>query len=72
MSAPTGTARAPRPGLADRAAAKLTEVEDRIADLEVIRDTLRAALAAGCDDLASCSETEACPLPFADLALAVP
>jgi DNA-binding transcriptional MerR regulator len=58
----------PRPGLADRAAAKLTEIEARIADLSVIRDTLRAARAAGCADLSTCAETDGCPLPFADLA----
>jgi MerR family mercuric resistance operon transcriptional regulator len=55
-------------GLAGRARAKLSEVEDRIADLTVIRDTLRSAVAAGCDDLATCAATPDCPLPFAGLA----
>ncbi|MFD4669750.1 hypothetical protein ACFWNN_08445 [Lentzea sp. NPDC058450] len=36
-------------------------------DLEVIRDTLRAAITAGCDDLVACSHTPACPLPFEGL-----
>jgi DNA-binding transcriptional MerR regulator len=54
-------------GLQARAADKLAEVEQRIADLTVIRDTLRQALDAGCDDLLECAAAEACPLPFADL-----
>jgi DNA-binding transcriptional MerR regulator len=54
--------------LPTRAAAKLTEVEAKIADLTIIRDTLRAALAAGCEDLTVCSVTTGCPLPFAELA----
>jgi DNA-binding transcriptional MerR regulator len=56
------------PGLAARAEVKLVEVEARIADLRVIGDSLRAALAAGCDDLIDCAERPECPLPFADLA----
>ena len=51
-----------------RAAGKLAEVETKIADLTVIRDTLRAALDAGCEDLAVCAATVGCPLPFAELA----
>jgi MerR family mercuric resistance operon transcriptional regulator len=58
----------PDEGLQARAAAKLVEVEARIADLQVIAATLRAALAAGCEDLIVCAETADCPLPFADLA----
>ena len=53
-----------RPGLRDRATSKLAEVESRIADLTVIADTLRAALAYGCDDLTACATSPACPLPF--------
>lgn len=55
-------------GLQEHAAGKLAEIEARIADLGVIRDALRAALAAGCDDLAACAEAACCPLPFAELA----
>jgi MerR family transcriptional regulator, mercuric resistance operon regulatory protein len=55
-----------------RAAVKLTEVEAKISDLEVIRATLEDALAAGCDDLVACSETPGCPLPFAELAESPP
>lgn len=57
-----------RSGLHDRAAGKLAEIEAKLADLEVIRDALRAALAAGCDDLLSCSQTDGCPIPFASIA----
>jgi len=55
-------------GLQARAVDKLAEVEAKIFDLEIIRDSLRAALAAGCDDLITCAQAEHCPLPFADLA----
>jgi MerR family transcriptional regulator, mercuric resistance operon regulatory protein len=55
-------------GLRARAQDKLTEVESRIADLAVIRDTLREAIAAGCDDLITCAASPCCPLPFAEIA----
>jgi MerR family mercuric resistance operon transcriptional regulator len=55
-------------GLHAGARQKLSEVEARIADLTIVRDTLRAAIDAGCDDLITCAEAEHCPLPFADLA----
>jgi DNA-binding transcriptional MerR regulator len=58
----------PDAGLQDRARQKLAEVEQRIDDLQVIRDTLRQALDAGCDDLMTCAQQPCCPLPFADLA----
>lgn len=58
----------PDGGLAARAEAKLAEVQARIADLSVIRDSLRAALAAGCADLITCARTPGCPLPLAELA----
>jgi len=42
-----------------------------LADLAIIRDTLRAALEAECDDLVACAAmSEHCPLQFG--ALAVP
>lgn len=53
-------------GLQRRAAAKLVEIEARIADLRAIADGLRVALDAGCDDLATCATTTCCPLPFAE------
>jgi DNA-binding transcriptional MerR regulator len=53
-------------GLADRAAAKLAEVEAKIVELNEVADTLRSVLAAGCDDLVSCADDPEpdCPLPF--------
>ncbi|MGK5440236.1 MerR family transcriptional regulator [Micromonospora sp. URMC 105] len=58
----------PEHGLRARAHQKLAEVERKLADLAVIRDTLRAAVSAGCDDLVACAGNACCPLPFADLA----
>jgi MerR family mercuric resistance operon transcriptional regulator len=55
-------------GLHARAESKLTEVERKIADLLVIRDTLREAVDAGCDDLIACADAPHCPLPLAELA----
>ncbi len=51
-------------GLQQRAREKLVEVEERIADLETIRDNLAAAIDAGCDDLLACASAECCPIPF--------
>jgi DNA-binding transcriptional MerR regulator len=51
-------------GLQARAQEKLAEIEDRLAELTLMRDTLRATLAAGCDDLITCAESDCCPLPF--------
>jgi DNA-binding transcriptional MerR regulator len=53
-------------GLQTRAAAKLSEIEARISELQMIAATLRAAVDAGCDDLAECAASSGCPLPFAD------
>jgi MerR family mercuric resistance operon transcriptional regulator len=58
----------PERGLQARATAKLADIDAKIADLSVIRDTLRTAVAAGCDDLISCSHNPSCPIPFSDLA----
>jgi DNA-binding transcriptional MerR regulator len=55
-------------GLRSRAAAKLAEIDRRLADLTVIRGVLQAAVDAGCDDLLACAEQPCCPLPFAELA----
>ncbi|WP_407560421.1 MerR family transcriptional regulator [Streptomyces sp. 184] len=54
----------PVAGLGDRAAAKLAEVDAKIADLTTIRTTLAAAVEAGCDDLTTCATHPRCPLPF--------
>jgi DNA-binding transcriptional MerR regulator len=50
-------------GIQSVARAKLAEVEQKIFDLAGVRDTLRRALAAGCDDLVRCAEDPRCPLP---------
>jgi DNA-binding transcriptional MerR regulator len=55
-------------GLQARATAKLAEVEQKIADLQTIGDTLVQAVDAGCDDLVACAASSCCPLPFSDLA----
>jgi MerR family transcriptional regulator, mercuric resistance operon regulatory protein len=60
--------RRPDASLQNRAVVKLAEVERKLAELAVIRDTLRHALAAGCDDLVACAGIPGCPLPFAELA----
>ncbi|MGH3682348.1 MAG: MerR family transcriptional regulator [Natronosporangium sp.] len=62
----------PDSGLRTRTQAKLAEVEQKIADLSVIRDTLRQAVAAGCDDPIACASDPRCPLPFAALAQGYP
>jgi DNA-binding transcriptional MerR regulator len=59
-------------GLRDRAREKLTEVEAKIADLRAIATTLRAAVAAGCDDLVACAGEPCCPIPFATIAQGPP
>ncbi len=52
------------PRLHDRAQAKLADLDRQIADLTAIRETLREAVAAGCDDLVTCAQNPGCPLPF--------
>jgi DNA-binding transcriptional MerR regulator len=66
----TGRHRHGRPvaGLQERSAAKLAEVDARIADLNTIRTALVAAVEAGCDDLSECATNSCCPIPFTDLA----
>lgn len=55
-------------GLLARTEAKLGEVEQKIADLQVIRTSLLAARDAGCDDLVQCAESDCCPIPFVQIA----
>jgi MerR family mercuric resistance operon transcriptional regulator len=57
--------RGPDASLAAGARQKLAEVEAKIADLQVIADTLRATVDAGCDDLITCAGNSCCPIPFA-------
>jgi len=56
-------------GLQARAAAKIAEIDTRINDLRIIRETLVVAMDAGCDDLMACATTDCCPLPFSDIAV---
>ena len=51
-------------GLRCRAEAKLADIEQRITDLTIIRESLRQAIDAGCDDLMECAGSPRCPLPF--------
>lgn len=51
-------------GLQARARVKLAEIDAKLVELAAVRDTLRAALAAGCDDLIECADSPCCPLPF--------
>ncbi len=55
-------------GLQTRAASKLEEIEERMADLALIKANLLAAIDAGCDDLHRCATSDCCPIPFVDLA----
>ncbi len=58
--------RRPPDGLQARAAEKLSEIEARISELQMIAATLRTAVDAGCDDLTECAASSSCPLPFAN------
>lgn len=51
-------------GLQSRAKAKLAEVDRKLTDLMAVRETLLAALDAGCDDLLLCAQNPCCPLPL--------
>jgi DNA-binding transcriptional MerR regulator len=63
-----GRSRGRTAGLQARAREKLVEVEERMADLALIRNNLVAALDAGCDDLHQCATSDCCPIPFVALA----
>ena len=58
--------------LAARAQEKLVEVEAKIADLQIIAETLRSTVDAGCDDLVECAGNACCPIPFATISQAHP
>jgi DNA-binding transcriptional MerR regulator len=62
-----GRRRGRNAGLQVRAREKLTEVDQRLADLTGIRANLVAALDAGCDDLHQCADSDCCPIPFVEL-----
>ena len=50
--------------LQSRIPVKIADLDQRIADLQVIRSSLVAAQSAGCDDLMTCAGTPQCPIPF--------
>ena len=54
-------------GLQASAKAKIAEIDQKIADLGVIRASLAQAIDAGCDDLVTCAGSSCCPLPFTEL-----
>jgi len=54
-------------GLQNRAKAKIAEIDQKIADLTVIRESLVRAVDAGCDDLVTCAGSSCCLLPFTEL-----
>lgn len=56
-------------GLQSRTEAKLAAVDQKIADLKVIRASLIAARDAGCDDLVQCAESDCCPIPFVQIGI---
>jgi len=58
---PVGAADA---GLQARARSKLAQIEAKLVELHRVRDTLRSALHAGCDDLIECATSDCCPIPF--------
>jgi DNA-binding transcriptional MerR regulator len=58
-----GRRRHPGPDLRQRAIGKLAEIDERIADLTVIRGALRRVVDARCDSLTNCTCAD-CPIPF--------
>jgi len=63
-----GRRRGPEADFRTRAREKLAEIDQRIADLSTIRESLLAAIDAGCKDLHECAGNECCPIPFAEIA----
>ena len=64
-----GRRRGPERDLQAHARAKLTEIDERIADLTTIRASLVAAIDAGCKDLHECAGNDCCPIPFAEISV---
>lgn len=55
------------PDLHALAAAKVAEIDERIATLQAMRADLSAVMEAECDSLTDCSCGLGCPLPFVEL-----
>jgi len=56
----------PTAQLRDRAVSKLAEVDQKMADLATIRNSLQQVINAQCDSLSGCTCAD-CPVPFADI-----
>ena len=63
----TGRRGHPTPELHARAATKIGEIDQKIADLMTIRESLQKVVDARCSSLTGC-ECVDCPIPYADLA----
>jgi DNA-binding transcriptional MerR regulator len=59
----TSRRRHPTPDLRERAERKLAEVDQKLRDLEAIRESLQQVIAAQCDSLTHCSCSD-CPIPL--------
>ena len=59
----TGRRRHPTADLRQRAIAKITEIDAKIADLNAIRTALTEVVDARCDSLTNCTSAD-CPIPF--------
>jgi DNA-binding transcriptional MerR regulator len=59
----TGRRRHPAPDLRQRAIEKITEIDQRIADLTAIRGALSEVIDAHCDSITNCTCAD-CPIPF--------
>jgi DNA-binding transcriptional MerR regulator len=49
-----------------RAKIKMAEIDAKLTELSAVRDTLRAAVDAGCVDLIACADSASCPVPFTE------
>ena len=66
-----GRRRHPTADLRQRAIAKITEIDAKIADLEAIRTALTEVVDARCDSLTNCT-CDDCPIPFLTIGTAEP
>ena len=64
----TGRRAHPTPQLRERAIAKLAEIDQKMADLASIRESLEQVIAARCDGLTGCTCAD-CPIPFANITI---
>jgi len=62
----SGRSAHPTAQLHDRAVTKLAEIDQKMADLATIRDSLQQVITARCNSLSGCTCAD-CPVPFADI-----